>query len=351
MDRQDQELAWMLQYENIAWYEGGKVRILDRRIYPIEVKFVTCESYQEVAQAIKDMVTQSAGPYVAAAMGMALAAHECRGRSESEQLEYLRQAAYTISHARPTTVKRMENVVSGCFEAARVALAEGKSDVSVDVRQCAIEQQDRRYYRIGKVAKNLVEKFPSHGTVMTQCFAETVVGQMLKEARLQNKEVKLFCPETRPYFQGSRLTASVCHDMGYDVTVITDNMPATVMKNEGIDIFTSAADVICGDGHIVNKVGTYQIAIAAKYHGVPYYVTGSPDYGHKTIDSVKIEMRNPDYILQAMGTPTANQNVKGYYPAFDITPPELVTGVATDQGIFSPYELDKYAITSGEITV
>ena len=341
----------MLQYNNIAWYEDGEVRILDRRIYPIEVRFVSCKTHQEVAQAITDMVTQSAGPYVAAAMGMALAAYECRGQNESSQLEYLRRAAYTISHARPTTAKRMEKVVSGCFDAAKVALAEGKSDVSLDVRECAIEQNNRRYYRIGEVAKNLVKKFPEHGTVMTQCFAETIVGQMLKEARHQGKEVRLFCPETRPYFQGSRLTATVCHDMGFDVTVITDNMPAAVMRNEGVDLFTSAADVICGDGHVVNKVGTYQIAIAAKYHGIPYYATGAPDAGHPTIDTVKIEMRDPDFVLQAMGTPTANQNVKGYYPAFDITPPELVTGVATDQGLFSPYELDKYIIAPGEITV
>ena len=351
MERQDKDLAWMLQYDNIAWYENGEVRILDRRIYPIEVKFVICKSHQEVAQAITDMVTQSAGPYVAAAMGMALAAYECRGQSAAAQLEHLRQAAYTISHARPTTTKRMQGVVSGCLDAAKVALDTGKADVSLDVRECAIEQNDRRYYRIGQVAKYLVEKFPSHGTVMTQCFAETIVGQMLKEARLQGKELKLFCPETRPYFQGSRLTATVCHDMGYDVTVITDNMPAAVMKNEDVDVFTSAADVICGDGHVVNKVGTYQIAIAAKYHGIPYYATGAPDFGHDTIDTVKIEFRDPDFVLQAMGTPTANQNVKGYYPAFDITPPELVTGVATDQGMFSPYELHKYKPVEGEITV
>ena len=139
--------------------------------------------------------------------------------------------------------------------------------------------------------------------------------------------------------------------MGFDTTVITDNMPAAVMKNEGIDVFTSAADVICGDGHVVNKVGTYQIAIAAKYHGIPYYVSGAPDHGHDTVDTVKIEMRNPDEVLKAMGVPTANQNLKGYYPAFDITPPELVTGVVTDQGILSPYELDKYVMTPGEILV
>jgi len=96
------------------------------------------------------------------------------------------------------------------------------------------------------------------------------------------------------------------------------------------------------DGYVVNKVGTYQIAIAAKYTGIPYFVTGSPDFGHPTIDTVKIENRDPDFVLQAMGVKTAADGLKGYYPAFDITPPELVSGVVTDLGIFTPYDLQSY---------
>lgn len=351
MERQDKDLAWMLQFENIAWYEDGAVSILDRRIYPVEVNKVICRSHHEVAQAIKDMVTQSAGPYVAAAMGMALAAYECRGRSEADQIAYLTDAAYTISHARPTTAWRMQRITETCLDAAKTALAAGMDDVSEAVKDFAIGQNNERYAGIGKVGRYLAELFPEHGAVMTQCFAETIVGMMLREARRMGKDVKFFCPETRPYFQGSRLTASVIYDMGFDVTVITDNMPAAVMKNEGVDLFTSAADAICVDGHVVNKVGTYQIAIAARYHGIPYYVTGAPDQGHPTIDTVKIEMRDPDFVLQAMGTPTANQNVKGYYPAFDITPPELVAGVVTDQGVFSPYSLKDYRANPGDFLV
>lgn len=351
MERQDRELAWMLQYDNIAWYESGKVRILDRRIYPIEVKFVECNTHHEVATAIHDMVTQSAGPYVAAAMGMALAGWECRDKTEAEQVKYLTDAAYTLSHARPTTAKRMEKIVGGCLDAAKAALAGGMRDVSEAIKTEAIEQNNVRYARMGEVGKYLAAEFPAHGAIMTQCFGETIVGQMCKEAKRQGKDVRFFTPETRPYFQGSRLTASVIHDMGFDVTVITDNMPAAVMKNEGIDVFTCAADAICCDGHVVNKVGTYQISIAAKYHGIPVYVTGAPDQGHPTIDSVKIEMREPSFVLQAMGTPTANQEVKGYYPAFDITPPELIKGIVTDQGIFSPYKLNEYKAEPGDFLV
>ena len=130
--------------------------------------------------------------------------------------------------------------------------------------------------------------------------------------------------------------------MGFDVTVITDNMPAFVMQKEKIDVFTSAADAICLDGHVVNKVGTFQIAIVAKYMGVPFFVSGAPDKGHPTVDTVKIEMRDPEFVLQAMGVRTACEGVKGYYPSFDITPPHLVSGVVTDAGILSPYDLHRY---------
>ena len=108
LERADKDLAFMLQYENVAWYEKGIVKILDRRIYPLKTEFVTCHTHQEVAQAIKDMVTQSAGPYLAAGMGMALAAYECRDMGEEEQIEYLKNASYTLSHARPTTTVRMK---------------------------------------------------------------------------------------------------------------------------------------------------------------------------------------------------------------------------------------------------
>ena len=98
---------------------------------------------------------------------------------------------------------------------------------------------------------------------------------------------------------------------------------------------------------MVNKVGTFQIAIAAKYYGIPYYVTGSPEPGHPDLSTIKIEQRDPEFVLQAMGVRTAAEGVKGYYPAFDITPPELVAGVVTDRGIYSPYELQRYLDEGG----
>lgn len=342
MYRADKDLAFMLQYENIAWYEDGAVKILDRRIYPREIRYVTCKNHHEVTKALQDMVTQSAGPYTAAAVGMALAAFECKDKNEAEQLTYLKDAAFTIAHARPTTANRMRLITNGCFEAAKKAFAQGKKADEAIV-EYTVKANNMRYDKVYRMAQYLVSAFPEHGAVMTQCFGETIVGQMCRVAKEQGKaDLKIFCPETRPYFQGARLTATVCKDMGMDVTVITDNMPAFVMQNENIDVFTSAADAICMDGYVVNKVGTFQIAIAAKYHGIPYFVTGAPDYVHPTVDTVKIEMRDPDFTLQAMGVKTATDGVKGYYPAFDITPPHLVSGVVTDTGIYTPYDLKRY---------
>lgn len=341
MARPDDGLAFMLKYENVAWFEGGKVRILDRRTYPARVEYVECVRHEEVAQAIADMVTQSGGPYTAAAMGMALAAYEARGMSEAEFTEHMKKAAYTLSHARPTTVKKMEKVTASCLAVAEEAHKQG---IRVDeaVFEHAIELTNARYLKSAHSAKYLADKIPMNGTVMTQCFAETMVGMFLRECRERGNAIKVICPETRPYFQGARLTASVAQDMGFDVTVITDNMPGYVMKAKSVDLFTSAADVICMDGHIVNKIGTFQIALAASYWGIPYYVTGTPNREHPTIGTVKIEERDQDLVLEAMGVRTAMQGVKGYYPAFDVTPPKLCDGVVTDKGIFPPFDLERY---------
>jgi len=347
MERADKDLAFMLQYENVAWYEEGKVRILDRRVYPTSVEFVECYTHGEVRQAITDMVTQSAGPYTAASMGMALAAFECRDLKEADRKVYLQKAAHLIAHARPTTVERMKLITKTAYDVACEAMEQGK-DVSDAIVTATVNNLDKRYRKINVMGKYLVDMFPMGGRIMTQCFGETIVGMMCLEAKLRNNELKIFCPETRPYFQGAKLTATVCYEMGFETTLITDNMPAFTMQQKKIDVFTSAADAICLDGHIVNKIGTFQIAIAAKYFGIPYFVSGSPDLGHPVVDTINIEQRDPNFVLQAMGVRTARQGVKGYYPSFDITPPALVSGVVTEKGIYTPYDLHRYYEQNGE---
>ena len=344
MVRADEGVGFLLRYENVAWYEDGAVQILDRRIYPIRVEYVTCTRHEEVAQAIADMVTQSGGPFLAAAMGMALAAWEVREKPEADILSHLEKAAYTLSHARPTTSAKMERVTARAMDAARQALAEGRSGAALveALRENALRQINENYIRYTAVGKLLADKIPQNGTIMTQCFAETVVGTLLRECRDRGNAVKVICPETRPYFQGARLTASVARDMGFDVTVVTDNMPAYVMEKKHVDLFTSAADVITLDGHIVNKVGTFQIALAARSWGIPYFVTGSPNPSHPDMSSVVIEERDPALAMDALGTRTTLEGVKGYYPAFDVTPPKLCDGVVTEKGIFSPFDLKRY---------
>ncbi|PRR80686.1 Methylthioribose-1-phosphate isomerase [Clostridium liquoris] len=341
MKRMDEGLAFLLQYENVAWYEDGKVRILDRRVYPREVRFVTCTTYMEVAYAIRDMVTQSAGPYTAAGMGMALAAHEIEYKTEEEQIEFLEKASYDISHARPTTANRMGIITNNCLEAAKKALLEGKS-ASEAIFNTTVDSLNRRYSTMEKVGEYLADMFPQNGTIMTQCFGETIIGMMLRVAKKRNNDIKIYCAETRPYLQGARLTASCCSQMGFDTTVITDNMVAYTMQNKNVDLFTSAADTIARDGHIANKIGTLQIAILAKYFGIPYFVTGIPDIGKKSGADIVIEERDPKEVLSYGGIKNTLDTVKGIYPSFDITPPHLISGIVTDKGIFSSYDLPRY---------
>ena len=350
MYRADEGMGFILRYENIAWYENGTVRILDRRIYPVEITYAVCTKHQEVAQAIADMVTQSGGPYTAAMMGMALAAYEGRDLSDDQYMTYMKQAAYTLSHARPTTVKKMEAVTQRSMVRLEKELARGtpRNDIPEMLFEEAVCRLNDNYDKYDRTAKYLADQIPHNGTIMTQCFAETIVGTLLRECRRRGNEIKVICPETRPYYQGARLTASVACDMGFDTTVITDNMPAYVMREKHVDLFTSAADVITMDGHVVNKIGTLQIALAAQYNHVPYYTTGTPDIGHPTMDNVVIELRDPSLVLESMGRKHVLDGIKGYYPAFDVTPPELISGIVTDRGIFSPYGLDAYFRSSQE---
>ncbi|MCR5450962.1 MAG: s-methyl-5-thioribose-1-phosphate isomerase [Solobacterium sp.] len=344
MYRADEGIGFLLRYENIAWYENGTVRILDRRIYPVETTYVTCTRHEEVAKAIADMVTQSGGPYTAAMMGMALAAYEASNLDEEKFRAYMEQAAYTLSHARPTTVKKMEAVTQRSMKRLNRELELGTSlqDMPEKLFDEAVCRLNETYDKYDLVAKHLADKIPHNGTVMTQCFAETIIGTLLRECRKRGSEIKMICPETRPYYQGARLTASVAYDMGFDTTIITDNMPAFVMHEKHVDVFTSAADVITMDGYVVNKIGTFQIALAARYWGIPYFTTGTPNPGHPTMENVEIELRDPDLVLESMGYNHTLKGIKGFYPAFDVTPPKLIDGIVTDKGIFSPYNLSAY---------
>ena len=343
MQRQDYDLPFLLRYENVAWFDKEKktVRILDRRIYPTEIKFVECTTYQEVAKAITDMVTQSAGPYTACAMGMAIAASEVQNKNEKEQIEYLEKASEVIANSRPTTANRYRIITNNCLNSAKKALNEGVSTVDAII-DTAVESLNRRYSTMEEVSKHLVKLIPNNGGVLTQCFGETIIGMMCRTAKKENKTFKAYCLETRPYLQGARLTSSCFRESGIETTVITDNMAAYLMQKGSIDIFTSAADTIARDGHIANKIGTFQTAILASYFNIPYYVTGIPDKDKYSKADIKIEERDPEQVLSYRGIKNTLDGVKAIYPSFDITPPKLINAIVTDRGAFSPYNLEEY---------
>lgn len=341
MIREDKGMPFLLRYENVAWYEDGQVRILDRRVYPREVKFVNCKTYKEVVKAIQNLVTQSAGPYTAVGMGMALAAYESRNLEKTERIKFLEEAEDALRNARVTTASRYGIITSRCLEIAKHAIENGEDPIELIVED-TVNSLNRRYTTMQKVGDNLLELIPEGGTLLTQCYGETIIGTLIRAAKRENKMFKVICPETRPFLQGARLTASCFAEEGFDTTVVTDNMIGEILSKNMVDVFSSAADTITEDGSVVNKVGTLQIALLCKHFGVPYYVTGVPDLGKKTLDDVKIEMRDPEESLILGGVKQTQKGVKGYYPSFDKTPHELVKGVVTDKGIYSPENLTDY---------
>jgi methylthioribose-1-phosphate isomerase len=253
----------------------------------------------------------------------------------------LREAAHAVTHARPTTSERMVAAVGSVLDHAGAALEAGEA-VGPSTEVYARERVDAIYARARTIGENVVDLLPDKVTILTQCFAEWLIGFTLLVCQERGKDVSLICPETRPYLQGARLTASVAHDMDVPVTVVTDNMPGYLLSQHIPDVFICAADVVTLDGYVVNKIGTYQIALAAHANNVPFYVTSTPSADNPTIDTVDIEERDPEEVLHAMGVRTAMEGVQGYYPAFDITPPKLVSAVVTEKGVFSPYDLKKY---------
>jgi methylthioribose-1-phosphate isomerase len=337
----DNGLPFLQKLHNVARYEDGKVIILDRRIYPSKIEFVECKDYDEVAQAIHDMVTQSYGPWVASSYGMVLAAKEAKKLSKEKAGEELKKAAHVLTHARPTTSGGMVRSINKILEYGLEALAKGK-DIEEATLDHVNQTMEARYLEDRKIGTYTADLLPDPAIVLTQCYAETLIGYVLLVSLEQGKKISLICPETRPYLQGARLTASAAYDLGVPVTVITDNMPAYVLSQGKVDAFVCAADVVTMDGYVVNKIGTSQIALAAHYYKVPFYVTRNPSINNPTIDTVEIEERNPDETLYAMGQRTAKEGVKGYYPAFDITPPNLVSAVVTSKGVFSPNDLKNH---------
>lgn len=341
MERYDLGMPFLLKYENVARYSEGVVRILDRRVYPKEVSFVTCRTYQEVAEAIRNLVTQSAGPYTALGMGMALANFQAKNLGKAAREDFLREASASLASSRPTQRARYEKICDRLLKLSLSALERGEDPVQ-RVMEDNLASLNRRYRIMTQVAQNLLDLIPEGGSILTQCYGETVIGGLIKLAKEEGKTFKVYCAETRPFMQGARLTASCFVEEGFDTTILADNMVAAAFDRGLIDLFTSAADCICEDGSVVNKVGTLQIAILAKYFERPYYVTGIPDAGIRDLSQVEIEQKDPEEVLSFQGIRYTPKGAKAIYPAFDKTPASLVNKIITDKGVFSPENLKAY---------
>lgn len=329
------EFPFILRPENVARYENGEVIVLDRRRFPFERVFVRCGDVGEVSLAIKMMVTQGAGPWVVAAYALAMVARQARNSSGDEIVERLETARRQLQATRPT------NTTMSQVLASEVAIAERALETGEGVEESLLawvqEARDRYYERSAKIAAVAAGLVEAGEGILTMCFAELPFILAMSEAQRSGKNITVFVPETRPYLQGAHLTAPSLQEMGVPVVVVTDAMPACLMSQGKIQKYFTAADLVTMDGHVVNKVGTLENAIVARYNSVPYFtLTAGPDPSREGRDSIVVEERDPAELRSCAGRPTTLEDIRAYYPAFDITPPELVTGMVTEYGLLSP---------------
>lgn len=326
-------LPFIVNPDNISRFEGGKVLIGDRRKYPFSKDFITCDSIDAVAKAIKDMVTQGSGPWMAAANAMRIVA--------SQGFPTLKSARDKLIATRPTNTA-MALRLDDILEVAKRADNEGLSiDQAIANKIESIKNTIYDNYAIrARAMANLIEDGDG---ILTMCFGEAGFLLSLALAKRDGKNITAYVPETRPYLQGAKLTAPCINELGINVNLITDNMPAHIMREGNIQKYITAADLITLDGHVCNKIGTYQNAITAHHHDIPYFAFAwGRDNTKKTRDDVVIEERSPAEIRQVLGTPTTTDNIGARYPTFDITPPKYVSGVITVHGVLSPYTLKNY---------
>ena len=335
------DLPFLSDPANVASYRDGKVFLLDRRVYPFEIRFEICETYRDVVRAIKDMVTQSGGPYHAVSCGMILAADESAGKPPEKQKEIMTDAARKLGMARPTN-NSIRYLAENMLADALTAIEQG-SDLHERMLRLMQKAYDDKYYDaylLGKYASSLL----SGGSgILTHCWPDICLVYAVRAALQEGKALRAFCSETRPYLQGARLTSKALADMGLETTVICDDMVAHVMNRGYVDALLTGTDRVTMDGWVFNKIGTLQAAICAKHFGIPYYpLCHKPDGQAKCWKDVKIEERDPEESLNCMGVRTAATEAKGLYPAFDATPPELVTAIVTGRGIYSPTAIGDY---------
>lgn len=318
-----------MHVEPIRW-RGDALELLDQRLLPRDVHWVTCRDAHEVATAIRDMIVRGAPAIgVSAAFGLALAAQ--RG-------DDFDAAAAELRSSRPTAVNLMWAIdrMLGAREAGRDLTAEAEAIRAEDVEACR---------RIGRYGAELLG---ASATVLTHCNAGalatagygTALG-VIRAAVEGGKRIAVFADETRPYLQGARLTAWELQQENIDVTLITDNMSGHFFQQGTFDAVVVGADRIAANGDTANKIGTYTVAVLANAHGVPFYIAAPVS----TIDphcpsgaEIPIEERSAAEVTSIGNVTIAPDGIAVRHPAFDVTPARLITAIITDRGVLrAPY--------------
>jgi methylthioribose-1-phosphate isomerase len=326
----------------VTWSaDGHGVRILDQRELPAREVYRDLRTVEEVHEAILTLAVRGAPAIgIAAAMGVTVALDGSEAERSSAEAK-IREASARIGAARPTAVNlawalgRMERAMvdhRGDAATLRAALVDEAT---------RILSEDREMCRsIGEHGASLI---PDGARILTHCNAGALATGGLGTALAAiyvavegGKSVEVFADETRPLLQGSRLTAWELERAGIPVTVLVDGAAASLMRTGEIDLVIVGADRIAANGDVANKIGTYQLAIAAKHHNIPFYVaapTSTFDPATKTGADIRIEQRSPDEVRCGLGPLTAPAGVAIYNPAFDVTSHDLVTAIISDRGV------------------
>jgi methylthioribose-1-phosphate isomerase len=334
--------------QTLEWTNSG-VLFIDQTKLPTEETYVNCTTYQEVADVIRNMVVRGAPAIgVAAAMGIALGVKNSKAETAGDLKRDFDQICDVIGKTRPTAVnlfwaiKRMQQK----FETLRVRPIP-------QIKQTLIEEAKRIHAEdiainqaMGKHGAALM---PASGGVLTHCNAGalatagygTALG-VIRAAIEQGKKIHVFADETRPFLQGSRLTAWELMKDGIPTTVISDNMSGAMMRQGKIGAVIVGADRIAANGDVANKIGTYTVAVLAKEHGIPFYVAApisTVDLETPDGSKIPIEQRNPSEVTHFAGKLVTPEGVRIENPAFDVTPAKYVTAIVTERGIArAPYE-------------
>jgi|TARA_B100000508_G_scaffold67343_1_gene52560 methylthioribose-1-phosphate isomerase len=326
----------------IEW-KNNEVIMIDQTKLPNELVYVKFTDYNDVAEAIRTLVVRGAPAIgVSGAFGMALAGLQSKAETKEELLSDLEKAQKILFMTRPTAV----NLVWGLEQIMKVA----KENDSVDeIKESIIDKAKQMAdddIKINKeMGKHGSQLFENNDSVMTHCNAGalatvgygTALG-VIRATKESGKNIKVIATETRPVQQGSRLTAFELKHDGIDVTIIPDTAVGYTMANNLVNRVVVGADRILRTGHVYNKIGTYQVATMAKQHNIPFYVAAplsTFDLKSNTEDVI-IEQRNASEVTGIGDKKTAPDDISVINPAFDLTTPDLISGIITEKGVIKP---------------